>query len=138
MKIYREIIRNTAMGAQSIDNIIGYVECEKMRNLLLSQKEVMEDFYQKAKSELSEKELEEAMTNPMQRMMLKMGVKMNAGINNSCSHIASMLIEGYDMGITSVQKCVNELTRDGVDIPYLATDLLKAYDKSIKALRAYL
>lgn len=138
MKIYREIIRNTAMGAQSIDNIIGYVECEKMRNLLLSQKEVMEDFYQKAKSELSEKELEEAMTNPMQRMMLKMGVKMNAGMNNSCSHIASMLIEGYDMGITSVQKCVNELTRDGVDIPTLATDLLKAYDKSIKALRAYL
>lgn len=138
MKIYREIIRNTAMGAQSIDNIIGYVECEKMRNLLLSQKEVMEDFYQKAKSELSEKELEEAMTNPMQRMMLKMGVKMNAGMNNSCSHIASMLIEGYDMGITSVQKCVNELTRDGVDIPSLATDLLKAYDKSIKALRAYL
>lgn len=138
MKIYREIIRNTAMGAQSIDNIIGYVECEKMRNLLLSQKEVMEDFYQKAKSELSEKEREEAMTNPMQRMMLKMGVKMNAGMNNSCSHIASMLIEGYDMGITSVQKCVNELTRDGVDIPSLATDLLKAYDKSIKALRAYL
>lgn len=138
MKIYREIIRNTAMGAQSIDNIIGYVECEKMRNLLLSQKEIMEDFYQKAKSELSEKELEEAMTNPMQRMMLKMGVKMNAGMNNSCSHIASMLIEGYDMGITSVQKCVNELTRDGVDVPQLAQDLLKAYDKSIKALRAYL
>lgn len=138
MKIYREIIRNTAMGAQSIDNIIGYVECEKMRNLLLSQKEVMEDFYQKAKSELSEKELEEAMTNPMQRMMLKMGVKMNAGMNNSCSHIASMLIEGYDMGITSVQKCVNELTRGGVDVPQLAQDLLKAYDKSIKALRAYL
>lgn len=138
MKIYREIIRNTAMGAQSIDNIINYVECDKMRNLLLSQKEVMEDFYQKAKSELSEKELEEAMTNPIQRMMLKVGVKMNAGMNNSCSHIASMLIEGYDMGITSVQKCVNELSRDGVDIPALATDLLKAYDKSIKALRAYL
>lgn len=126
------------MGAQSIDNIINYVECDKMRNLLLSQKEVMEDFYQKAKSELSEKELEEAMTNPMQRMMLKVGVKMNAGMNNSCSHIASMLIEGYDMGITSVQKCVNELSRDGVDIPALATDLLKAYDKSIKALRSYL
>lgn len=138
MKIYREIIRNTAMGAQSIDNIIGYVECEKMRNLILSQKEVMEDFYQKAKSELSEKELEEAMTNPMQRMMLKASVKMNAGMNNSCSHIASMLIEGYDMGITSVQKCVNELNRDGVDVPQLAQDLLKAYDKSIKALRAYL
>lgn len=138
MKIYREIIRNTAMGAQSIDNIIDYVECEKMRNLILAQKEVMEDFYQKAKSELSQKELDDATTNPMQRMMLKAGVKMNAGMNNSCSHIASMLIEGYDMGITSVQKCINELKRDGVDIPPLANDVMKYYDKSIKALRAYL
>lgn len=55
MKIYREIVRNTAMGAQSIDNILCYIDCEKMKNLALSQKETMEEFYQKAKSELSEK-----------------------------------------------------------------------------------
>lgn len=138
MKIYREILRNTAMGAQSIDNILCYVDSDKMKNLILSQKEVMEDFYQKAKQELSEKEVEEAQTNPIQRMMLKAGVKMNAGINSSCSHLASMLIDGYNMGIESVQKCINELNRDGVDVPDLAKDLMKVYDKNIKALRAYL
>ena len=138
MKIYREIVRNTAMGAQSIDNMMDYIDCEKMKNLVLSQKETMEEFYQKAKSELSEKEIEEAQTNPVQRMMLKAGVKMNAGINSSCSHLASMLIDGYNMGIESVQKCINELGRDGVDIPDLAKDLMKVYDKNIKALRVYL
>lgn len=138
MKIYREIVRNTAMGAQSIDNILSYIECDKLKNLALSQKEVMEDFYQKAKSELGEKELEEAQTNPIQRMMLKAGVKMNAGFDNSNSHIASMLIDGYNMGITSVQKCVNELTRSETEIPQLAKDLMKTYDKFIKALRSYL
>ena len=138
MKIYREILRNTAMGAQSIDNILCYVDSDKMKNLILSQKEVLEDFYQKAKQELSEKEVEEAQTNPIQRMMLKAGVKMNAGINSSCSHLASMLIDGYNMGIESVQKCINELNRDGVEVPELAKDLMKAYDKNIKALRAYL
>ena len=138
MKIYREIVRNTAMGAQSIDNIIGYIDCEKMKNLVLSQKETMEEFYQKAKSELSEKELEDAQSTPVQRVMLKAGVKMNAGINSSCSHLASMLIDGYNMGIESVQKCINELNRDGADVPDLAKDLMKVYDKNIKALRAYL
>ena len=64
MKIYREIVRNTAMGAQSIDNMMNYIDCEKMKNLVLSQRETMEEFYQKAKSELSEKELEDAQTNP--------------------------------------------------------------------------
>lgn len=138
MKIYREILRNTAMGAQSIDNMLVYIDCDKLKNLALSQKEVMEDFYQKAKQELSEKEIDDAQSKPMQRAMLKAGVKMNAGINNSPSHLASMLIDGYNMGIESVQKCINELKRDGVDVPQLAQDLMKTYDKSIKALRAYL
>lgn len=138
MKIFREIVRNTAMGAQSIDNIAGYIECDKLKNLVFSQKEVLEDFYQKAKAELGEKELEDAQTNTIQRMMLKAGVKMNAGFDNSNTHIASMLIDGYNMGITSVQKCMNELNRDGVDVPQLASDLIKTYDKAIKALRAYL
>lgn len=138
MKIYREILRNTAMGAQSVDNIIDYIDCDKMKNLVLSQKEVMEDFYQKSKQELNEKEIAEAQTNPVQRIMLKAGVKMNAGINSSCSHLASMLIDGYNMGIESVQKCINELEKDGVDVPDLAKDLMKTYDKNIKALRKYL
>ncbi len=138
MKIFREIVRNTAMGAQSIDNILNYIECDKLKNLVLAQKEVMEDFYEKAKSELGEQELEDAQTNPIQRAMLKAGVKVNASFDNSNTHLASMLIDGYNMGITSVQKCINGLTRDGVEVPELARDLMKTYDKNIKALRTYL
>ena len=138
MKIFREIVRNTAMGAQSIDNILNYIECDKLKNLVLAQKEVMEDFYEKAKSELGEQELEDAQTNPIQRAMLKAGVKVNASFDNSNTHLASMLIDGYNMGITSVQKCTNGLNRDGVENPEPASDLMKTYDKNIKALRAYL
>lgn len=138
MKLYREIVRNTAVGAQSIDNIIAYIECDKLKNLALSQKEVLLDFYEKAKSELGADELEDAEAHPIQRVMLKAGVKMNASFDNSNSHLASMLIDGYNLGICSVQKCINELTHDDVEIPQLATDLIKAYDKNIKALRVFL
>ena len=138
MKIFREMARNTAMGVESIDNMVEYIDCDKLKNLVLSQKEVLEDFYQKAASELSEKELEDAKTTPVQRIMLKAGVKMNAGINNKPSHLASMLIDGYNMGIESVQKCVNELAKDGTEVPDVAKDLMKVYDKNIKALRAFL
>ncbi len=138
MKIFREIVRNTAMGAQSIDNILGYIECDKLKNLALSQKEVMEEFYEKAKSELGAEELEDAQSHPVQRAMLKAGVKVNASFDNSNTHLASMLIDGYNMGITSVQKCINEMKRDNVEVPALAGDLMKTYDKNIKALREYL
>ena len=126
------------MGAQSIDNIIDHVENERLKNVLLEQKEVMEDFYNKAAAELGEQELEDAKTNPVQQFMLKAGVKMNVGFNNSAAHIASMMIDGYNMGIESVQKCINELRKDGVEVPPLATDLMKVYDKDIKTLREYL
>ena len=138
MKIFREIVRNTAMGAQSIDNILGYIECEKLKDLVLAQKDKMEEFYNLAKQELGEQELDDAQTTPFKRMMLKAGVKMNAGFDNSNSHLSSMLIDGYNMGIESVQKCINELNRDGVEVPQLAHDLMKTYDKNIKALREYL
>lgn len=58
MKIFREMVRNTAMGVQSIEDMLDYIECDKLKNLVLSQKEVLEDFYQKAAGELGEKELE--------------------------------------------------------------------------------
>ena len=126
------------MGAQSVDNIIDHVDNERLKGILLEQKKSMEDYYKKAASELSEHELEDAKTNPMQQFMLKAGVKMNVGFNNSSSHIASMMIDGYNMGIESVQKCINELRKDGVEVPSLATELMKTYDKCIKVLREYL
>lgn len=45
MKIFREMVRNTAMGVQSIEDMLDYIECDKLKNLVLSQKEVLEDFY---------------------------------------------------------------------------------------------
>lgn len=138
MKIFREIVRNTAMGAQSIDNLLGYIECDKLKELVVAQKQEMEEFYAAASQELGEQELDDAKTKPFQRMMLKAGVKMNAGFDNSNTHIASMLIDGYNMGIESVQKCINQLNRDSVEVPQLAHDLMDAYDKDIKALREYL
>ena len=38
MKIYREIVRNTAMGAQSIDNILCYIVGEKYEELKMFKK----------------------------------------------------------------------------------------------------
>ncbi len=49
-----------------------------------------------------------------------------------------MLIEGYEMGIVSLQKCVNELENKSKEVPAKAKELIKFYDKSIKELRAYL
>ena len=63
---------------------------------------------------------------------------MNTMFNDSLSHIADMLIDGYNMGINSVQKCVNELKKDGTEMPSIASEILSFYEDCITDLREYL
>ncbi len=138
MKIMREIVRNTEMGIQSIDNLCPYIEDENLKKLILEQQSKLRDFHDEADSTLNTEEREQAKSNIVQKTMLKAGVNMNAMFHNDSSHIAEMLTEGYRMGVDSVQKCVNELKREGTEMPSLASEVLKFYDKSVKALREYL
>ncbi len=138
MKIYREIVRNTEMGVQSIDNLLGYVDQAKFRELMLSQQEDLRSFYDRAMNELNCEEQEQAKGGVFEKTMLKAGVNMNAMFNDSVSHMSAMLIDGYSMGIESVQKCINEMKKDGTEMPPIAGEIIKFYDKCIKALREYL
>ncbi len=138
MKIMREIVRNTEMGIQSIDNLCPYIEDEGLKKLVLDQQKKLREIHDEADSSLSVEEREQAKSNIIQKTMLKAGVNMNAMFHSDASHVAEMLTEGYRMGIDSVQKCVNELKKDGTEMPSLASEILKFYDKSVKALREYL
>ena len=138
MKIFREIVRNTEMGIQSISNLMPYVEEEDFKKLILSQQETLRGFYDKAICQLTCDEQEQAKSGIIEKTMLKAGVNMNAVFNNTSSHMASMLIDGYIMGVDSVQKCVNEMKKDGTEMPSIAVEIIKFYDKCIKALREYL
>lgn len=138
MKIFREIVRNTEMGIQSISNLMPYVEEEDFKKLILSQQETLREFYDKAICQLSCDEQEQAKSGIIEKTMLKAGVNMNAVFNNTSSHMASMLIDGYIMGVDSVQKCINEMKKDGTEMPSIAGEIIKFYDKCIKALREYL
>lgn len=138
MKIYEEIVRNTVMGVKSVDNLLQYTDCDELKNVMLSQKEVMEDFLKRAGEEMSNEQYDEAAGSKVQHTMLKMGVAMEAMLNRNSEHIAKMLIDGYNMGIVSMQKCVNDMKDAGLEVPVIANDLLKAYDRNIKKLREYL
>lgn len=138
MKIMREIVRNTEMGIQSIDNLCPYIEDEGLKKLVLEQQKKLQEIHDEADSSLSFDEREQAKSNIIQKTLLKAGVNMNAMIHSDASHVAEMLTEGYRMGIDSVQKCVNEMKKDGTEMPSLAGETLKFYDKCVKALREFL
>jgi hypothetical protein len=42
------------------------------------------------------------------------------------------------MGVNSVQKCVNELKKDGTEMPSIAGEIIDFYDECIATLREYI
>lgn len=138
MKIYREMVRGTSMGIRAIDNVLPYAEDDALVKTMQEQKTALEGYCEEAKKELSEKEAADAEGSKFAKTMIKASSSISAMVNNDSSHLSRMLIEGYEMGIVSLQKCINEMQNKQKEVPAGAKELIKFYDKSIKALRSYL
>ena len=138
MKIYREMVRGTSMGIRAIDNVMPYAEDDALVGTMQEQKTALEKYCEDARSLLSEKEADEAEGSKFAQTMIKASSSISAMVNSDKSHLSRMLIEGYEMGIVSLQKCINEMQNKEKEVPAAAKELIKFYDKSIKALRAYL
>ena len=138
MKIYREMVRGTSMGIRAIDNVMPYAEDDALVGTMQEQKTALEKYCEDARSRLSEKEADEAEGSKFAQTMIKASSSISSMVNSDKSHLSRMLIEGYEMGIVSLQKCINEMQNKEKEVPAAAKELIKFYDKSIKALRAYL
>ena len=138
MKIYREMVRGTSLGIRAIDNVMPYAEDDALVGTMQEQKTALEKYCEDARSRLSEKEADEAEGSKFAQTMIKASSSISAMVNSDKSHLSRMLIEGYEMGIVSLQKCINEMQNKEKEVPAAAKELIKFYDKSIKALRAYL
>ena len=115
-----------------------YVEDKALAALMSEQKRGMCELMEEAKRGLTREEIAEAEGGKLGKTMLKASSKVNAMLNNDASHIARMLIEGYEMGVVSLQKCVNEMQKEHDEVPLSAKELLKLYDKNVRALRKFL
>ncbi len=138
MKIYREMVRGTSMGIRAIDNVMPYAEDDALVGTMQEQKTALEKYCEDAKTRLSDKEADEAEGSKFAHTMVKASSAISAMVNSDSSHLSRMLIEGYEMGIVSLQKCINEMQNKEKEVPAAAKELIKFYDKSIKTLRTYL
>ncbi len=138
MKIAREMVRSTSMGIDAIDRLLPYTENEALTNVMREQKEDMAQMLTEAKRGLSGDEIAQAEGGKLSKTVLKASAMMSAMMNNDPSNLARKLIEGYETGIVSLQKCINEMQKEHDEVPVLAKDLVKCYDKNIRALRKFL
>ena len=132
-----DVYRNARLGAESILNLMPSVEDEALKSELTRQLTKYEEFAAEAKNLLEKRGESPLEESTFSRMMAKMGIKMNTLIDKTSSHVAQMIIEGAVMGVTDIQKRLNEADDYGEAEP-IAKKLIAFEEDTMERMKEYL
>lgn len=136
--VLREIQKNTHMGLEAIDALMSHVKNEKFAKELANESVMYGTFYDKATDELAKAEKRLYKNVQGKDRMVRMGVWMQTFMDGSTSHMAEMMIQGANRGITDMYKILNHNKHIGADISNMAKELMDMEERSIAKLRDYL
>lgn len=137
-KILQEIQRNTEMGMTAIETILDKIGDDEFSLQLSRQSLRYSEIHNKALDQILENGGEVYRGNQITDMMLKGSIHANTALNVSKEHLAEMMIQGSNRGITSMWKAMkhNSLATDAA--VELAQELVDFEEKNIERLKEYL
>lgn len=136
--ILQEVQKNTKMAMKAIDALSGKIYDDGLSVQMARESMKYAEIYNKATDRLLSGKAAFYRDNGFQDMMLKGSVNMNTMLNTSTSHIAEMLIQGSNRGLTSMWKSVNHHERAGDVSMEIAKELMDFEEKNIERLKQYL
>ncbi|MDY2700070.1 MAG: hypothetical protein SOV61_11045 [Lachnospiraceae bacterium] len=138
VKVLQEVQRNTKMAMKAIDTISESIYDDELSIQVARESMKYGDIYNKATDRLLEGKAASYKETGFQDMMLKGGVKANTMFNTSTSHIAELLIQGSNRGLTSMWKAINHHENAGNVSMEVAKELMDFEEKNIERLKKYL
>ena len=138
VKVLQEVQRNTKMAMKAIDTISESIYDDELSIQVAREYMKYGDIYNKATDRLLEGKAASYKETGFQDMMLKGGVKANTMFNTSTSHIAELLIQGSNRGLTSMWKAINHHENAGNVSMEVAKELMDFEEKNIERLKKYL
>ena len=136
--ILREIQKNTHMGLEAIDALMPRVRDEHFARELANESMMYGNYYEKATNELLKEENRLYKDVKGKDMMLRMGIWMQTFKDSSTSHMAELMIQGANRGITDMYKILNHNKHANGNISAMANELMDMEEKTITMLRDYL
>lgn len=135
-----EIYKNTKMGADSIINLLPKVKDDGIRSLMTMQLDGYERYAARAQAALEARGEEAKEENVMTRLGARMGMAFNTMLDSTTGHIAEMMIEGSNMGITDMTKLLNNFGVGNGDSEAvrLAREVVRFEEHNLEMLKPYL
>lgn len=136
--ILREIQRNTQMAMTTIDTLLDKTSDDDFTMKLSKQSLGYAKIHNDAVEKLVEEQSGTYRSNQIAEMMLRGSVHIGTALNVSTSHLAEMMIDGRNRGLTSMYKAVKHNTLAQDTSVELAKELMDFEEKNIEQLKEYL
>lgn len=135
-----QLYKNVKMGSDSIVKLLGKVSDSKFKTDLTDQLNGYESFAAKAKSRLKDMGAEAKEENVMIKLWSSIGMTMSTLTDSTDSHIAQMVAEGSNMGITDGIKLLRDYENTNVseDALKLVRDVIKFEERNLERAKSYI
>lgn len=138
LAVYRSIQKNTEMGMKAINMITDKVYDTELSRQLTKQSLKYSELRSRAIHKILEEKAEPYRGTYIQDIMLATGIHSNTLFNTSTSHIAELVIQGSNRGITDMCKSLNQNKLAEQNSVELAKELMDFEEKNIERLKSYL
>lgn len=138
VRVLQGIQKNTEMAMKAI-SAVGQKVCDDDLAVQISRQGMKyAEIYNKATDKLLDAKASGYVSSGFQDMMLKGGIRTNTMFNTSTSHIAEMMIQGSNRGLTDMWKTINHHENAGSVSMEIAKELMDFEEKNIEQLKKYL
>lgn len=136
--ILREIQKNSHMGLEAIDALMPRVRDEFFAKELAKEFMMYGNYYEKATNELLKEKNRLYKDIKGKNVMTRMEIWFQTFKDGSTSHMAELMIQGANKGITDMHKVLNHNKHASGNISALAKEWMEMEEKTITKLRDYL
>lgn len=135
-----QIYKNVKMGSDSIVKLLGKVSDSEFKTDLTDQLNGYESFAAKAKARLKDMGAEAKEENPMVKLWSSIGMTMSTLTDSTDSHIAQMVAEGSNMGITDGIKLLRDYENTSVSegALKLVRDVISFEERNLERAKSYI
>ena len=135
VRLLRECDAGVKMGISSIDDVLGYVRGNRMKQNLKNRKAEHEKLEQEIRSALNRFHDEGKDPQPMAKGMSWMKTNMRLAVNESDATVADLMTDGCNMGVKSLNKYLNQYKAADEDSKRLAKKLIRMEEELAVQLR---
>lgn len=136
--LLEEIYKTTRMGLEATQLMIPKVQNPLLRNKIEDQAAEYRNIGTQAKQMLRSDGRMPRPEKAVQKAILHGSIQLNTLMNQSSSHIAKLMINGTNMGISDITKNLNRLDGADTEVKKLAENYIMGEQKNIDELKKHL